>query len=706
MAFIMDLRQKLGPILVIIIGLSLGIFVLQTALESNTSLLSGRRDVVGEIDGEKIHYNEYMTRIAESEETYRLNQGQPITDNVRFSLREQAWNQMIQDRINGEMFDKLGISVSDAEMQELFFGQNPNDEIKRTFTNPQTGAFDPSAVKNYIASLDRSVQGEDVVEKRARWVNFEKYVREDRMQSKLRTLFRTGVYVPKWMAENAYNEKNTKYNVDYVSIPFTAIPDADVKVTDEDLQAYLDENKERFKQEETRKIEYVIYTVNPTADDSAAAFNYANEAQQKLSQVEVDTNYVKMNADRSLETFYHSAATIPEAGLKDTLIKAPVGTVIGPYLVNGTFYTAKVVDKAMIADSVMASHILFATQGATDTVAIKQRADSVMNAIKGGANFAELAKKYSADKGSAEKGGDLGWIKQGQTVKNFNQFLFFGGKVGEYRLIKTEFGYHIVTITMSPDPVPAVKYYVFSRPVEASTKTDKDVFARANQFLSKNNNAAAFSAAVKANDNSYGKQTAEMVRKSDYQLPGLENARELVAWSFRSEPGTISPVFQSGNMYAIGHLVEAREAGTPTVNAVRTQIEPMVRNKKKAEMLVAKASKSMNSTLESIAAEFNTDVKNGPDVNIAEGYLPGVGTDPAFFGSLARLQQGQTSKPIAGNTGVYVIRVNAVTKPQPVADYNMVMQDVLRNTQPRIEYGVTEALKKKLHVDDQRYNFF
>jgi len=708
MAFIMDIRQKLGPIIVIIIGLSLGIFVLQTAISSNTSLLRGSRDVVGVVDGDKVHYNDYMQQVSKAEETYKLNQNQPITDNVRYSIREQAWNQMITDRINGDMFDKLGITVSQAEMQEMFFGKDPNAEIKKTFTNPNTGIFDPTAVKNYISTLDKSVQGEDVNEKRSRWINFETYVREDRLQSKLRALFHAGVYIPKWLAEEDYNTKNTKYNVDYVSIPLTTISDSAVKVTDEDIQKYLDENKEKYKQPESRKVEYVVFTVNPTADDTAAARKFVDEAQAKLSESQIDTNYVKLNADRAMDPSYYPIAKVPEAPLKDTLFLAPVGSVVGPIASNGSFYVAKIVDRVVVSDSVKASHILFATQGATDTVALKAKADSVFNAVKSGANFEELAKKYSDDKGSGQKGGDLGWVHQGQTVKAFNDFLFFKGHQGEIQLLKTEFGWHIVKIMEASVPQSAVKYYVFSRPVEASSKSDKMVFEQANQFASKHGDAATFTTAMKATDNKFVRQTAEAVRKSDFQLPGLENARELVTWAYKSEVGAISPVIASDNKYVIGHLVEAREEGTPSVAAIRPQVEPMVRNKKKAEMLAAQVAQAsaMGTTLESIAAKYNTEVKNQPELNVAEGYVPGVGADPAFFGNVAAAKQGTVSKPIAGAGGVYLIRVNSVTKPQPVADYNAVKMAQVQNVAPRIEYGITEALKKNMKIDDRRYNFF
>ena len=708
MAFLMDIRQKLGPIVVIVIGLSLAIFVLQTAIESNTSILTGSRDVVGEVDGDKIRYNDYIAEVTRAEEAFRLNQNQPITDNTRYQLREQAWNQMLNDRINAEMFDKLGITVTQAEMEELFFGANPNDEIKKTFTNPQTGIFDAAAVRNYIKTLDQSVQGEDVNEKRARWINFEKYVREDRLQSKMRSLFRSGVYVPKWMAEEEYTARNTKFNVDFVSIPLTTIPDADVKVTDEDIQNYLNENKERFKQPETRKVEFVVFTVNPTVEDTAAARNVITEAYARLSEAEVDTNYVKLNADRAMDPFYYPMDKVMEAPLKDTLFNAPVGAVVGPVNANGSFYVAKVIDRQLLSDSVKASHILFATQGATDTVALKTKADSVYNAVAGGADFATLAKKYSNDTQSGQNGGDLGWVKQGQTVKAFNDFLFFGGKTGEVRMVKTEFGYHIVKIVEASIPQSAVKYYVFSRPVEASTKSDKAVYEQANQFAMKNNSPSAFSASVKAAGGNYMRQTADAVKKNDYQLPGLENARELVTWAYRSDVGAVSPVIAVGNQYVIGHLVEAREEGAPTVAAMRSQIEPLVRNKKKAEMLAAQVSSAttMNASLESIAAKYNTDVKNQPDLNVADGYLPGAGADAAVLGRIAGLKEGQVSKPIAGNNGVYVVRVNSIAKAAPVADYNMVKADLMRNTSPRIEFGITEALKKNMEVEDYRYNFF
>lgn len=707
MAVFIDIRNKLGPILVILIGFSLVVFILQAALDSRSNLLTGNRDVVGVIDGEKIHYNEYMAKVEEMMTNYKLNNPGPMDDNTTYSIREQAWTQLVQDKINTDLYDKLGIVVSDAEMKDLFFGNDPNPEIKKTFTNPNTGLFDPNAVKNYISQLDRSVNGEDVVEKRTRWINFERYVNQDRLQSKLRTAFKMGVYIPKWYAENTYQERNTKFSFDYVAIPYTNIADSLVKVSDQEIQDYINKNKEKFKQEESRKLEFVTFTVVPSSSDTEVARSFVFDALAKLSAPELDTNFVKMNADRGLDEMYYPESAITQSSIKSALFSSPVGGIIGPIQDADEFVLCKVVDRKTLADSVKARHILFSTQGVSDSLKIKQRADSVLNLIRKGASFEEMAKTYSDDKGSAEKGGDLGYIKQGMTVKPFNNFLFFQGNQGDYKLVKTEFGYHIVNITEAVKNTPMVRYYSFTKKVEASSKTDKLYFEQANQFAAKYNTPELFEQAFKDNPN-YVKRTAEMVRKSDFQLPGLEGARELVTWAYKNDAGSISPVFSAGNNYVVAHLVEVRNEGTQSVAQARNQVEPILRNRKKGAMIAAElaAAGQMNTTLESIASKYGLEIKSVPETNFSDSYIMGIGVDNALIGNLARLKDNEISQPIIGNNYVFVVKMLSVSKPEPIADYSSIKSDVSRNISPRIEYGLSDALKKRLKIEDLRYNFF
>ncbi len=707
MAVFIDIRNKLGPILVILIGFSLVVFILQAALDSQSNLLTGNRDVVGVIDGEKIHYNEYMSKVEQLMVNYKLNNPGPMDDNTTYSIREQAWVQLIQDKINSDLYEKLGISVSEAEMKDLFFGNDPNAEIKKTFTNPNTGIFDPNAVKNYISQLDRSVNGEDVNEKRTRWVNFERFVNEDRLSTKLRTAFKNGIYIPKWYAENSYNERNTKFSFEYVAIPYSNIADSTIKISDDEIQQYINKNKEKFKQEENRKLEFVVFTVQPSSSDTDVARTFVFDALAKLSAPDLDTNYVKMNADRALDEMYYPESAIDKSAIKPGLFSQPIGSIIGPIQDGNDFVICKIVDRITLADSVKASHILFSTQGIADTLKIKYRADSVLNLIAKGAAFEELAKTYSDDKGSAEKGGDLGFIKQGMTVKPFNNFLFFAGNQGDMKLIKTEFGYHIVKITEAVKNSPSVRYYSFTRKVEPSSKTDKGYFEQANQFASKFNTPESFNQAFTDNPK-FIKRTADAVRKSDYQLSGLDGARELVTWAYKNEAGSISPVFSAGSNYVVAHLVEIRPEGTQSVNNARAQVEPLLRNRKKGAQIAAElaAAGQMNTTLESIASKYGLEIKPVPETNFADSYIMGIGVDNALIGNLNAIKENTVSAPIIGNNYVFVVKMLGKTSPAPVADYSNEKSDLARNLAPRVEYGLTDALKKRLKVEDLRYNFF
>ncbi|MEP7128021.1 MAG: SurA N-terminal domain-containing protein, partial [Chitinophagales bacterium] len=358
MALIGSIRNKLGPIIAIVIGLALAVFVLETALNSNSSLLQGSRDVVGVIDGQKIHYQDFANRLEEGVNNYKLQTNQPnIDDNTMFSLRDQTWNQIINEQVNGAEYRKLGLTVSPDELKDMFFGSEPVPEIKQAFTNPQTGIFDPAAVKNYVQNLDQTAEGEEQGERRMRWVAFEKAQKENRIQTKYQNLVAKAMYIPKWQAEADYNEKNTRAAIQFVMIPYASIVDTTVKVTDDELQAYLTKNKEKFKQEESRQLEYVIYPVVPSKDDTARVTKDVNEIYASLAAAPTDTNLLKVNSDNGLDKFYYPQAKVTSVYAMDTLFKVPVGSLIGPYFENGAYRIAKLIDRREVPDSVKARHI-------------------------------------------------------------------------------------------------------------------------------------------------------------------------------------------------------------------------------------------------------------------------------------------------------------------------------------------------------------
>ncbi|MBA3649755.1 MAG: SurA N-terminal domain-containing protein [Chitinophagales bacterium] len=709
MAIISKIRNRLGPIIVIVIGLALGVFVLETALNSNSSLLKGNKDIVGVVDGNEIHYRDFQNKVDTALNSYKQQTNQnSLDDNTTYMLRDQTWNQMVNDMINGEEFHKLGLTISVNELTDMFMGKDPISEIRKPFTNPQTGTFDPQAVKNYINNLDKPQQGDQTPpgQRRAQWVAFEKAAKQQRMVEKYANLVKGGLYIPKWQAQMDYDEKNTHAEVKYVMVPYTSISDSAVKVTDADIQTYIDAHKEQFKQDENRKLEYVIFSVKPSLQDSEEVVKQINNIYTKLSLAPDDTNDLKLNADNGIDRFYYSKENIASAKVRDTLLKLNIGSLIGPYFEDGAYKIVKLLDRRMVPDSVRARHILIrVAQGVDSAVALK-KTDSLYQALKNGASFDSLAIRFSDDKGSGQKGGDLGYMQQGKTVKNFNNFLFFQGRQGEVNVIRTEFGYHIVEILDAKDFHPAVQIVFITRPLEASSETDKLAYEQATQFASKYNTRQSFEKEVSSKP--YTKQLAPNVQKNAYQLPGLTSAREIVKWGYSAKVGEVSQVFSSDNNYVVALLTEVKPEGTMSVQDARQQVQLAVLKEKKGAQIAAQlaASGTLNATLESIATKFNQPVKSISNLAFANAYAQDLGFEPKVVGETFALKSNTVSKPILGESGVFVISVSSLNKPTPIADYNSYKQQILSSLQPRLQYGYAEALKKSIKIQDDRYLFF
>ncbi len=707
MAIIGVIRNRMGPIIVIVIGLALAVFVLETALNSNSSLLKANKDIVGVIDGEKIHYRDFTNQVDETVTTYKLQTNQPnVDDNTTYSLRDQTWNQLITDQINGSEYRKLGLTVSSDELKDMFLGNNPVPEIKQAFTNPQTGIFDPMAVKNYIENLDQSAEGEQPGERRARWVAFEKAQKENRLLTKYQNLIAKAIYVPKWQAEMDYNEKNTRASIQYVMIPYTTISDSAIKVTDEELQDYVNKHKEQFKQEESRQLDYVIFPVIPSKDDTVRVKKDIDEIYSKLIAAPEDTNLIKLNSESGLDKFYYSNEKITSAFVKDTLLKVPIGTIIAPYFENGSYRIAKLMDRREVPDSVNARHILIRVEPGADTVAARKKIDSIYTAFLAGSSFDSLAMRFSDDKGSGQTGGDLGFMTQGQTVKSFNNYLFFEGKINETKIVKSEFGYHLIQIVETKNIQPSVQVNFITRPLEASSETDKIIFDQATQFASANRTRDEFNKS--ATTNKLNKQTSPAVQKNAYQLPGLTSARDVVKWAYQVKLNEVSPVFSLQDNYVVAVLTGTKTEGTMSIDDARPQIEAAIKKEKKAQRITTKlsAATSLNATLESLAVSENQPVKTTENVMFANAYAENIGYEPKVIGQIFSLKENSISKPIAGEQGVFVVSVKELSKPSPIADYNSFTQQLLTSLQPRVQYGLTEALKKSVKIQDDRYLFF
>ena len=329
--------------------------------------------------------------------------------------------------------------------------------------------------------------------------------------------------------------------------------------------------------------------------------------------------------------------------------------------------------------------------------------------IENGSNFATLATQYSTDQGSAISGGDLGWFKRGQMVKPFEEAAFKNAK-NEVAVVISQFGIHIVQTTKRGVETKQVQIAYLVRNVEPSTRTEQNTYAKASKFAGENATSEEFDAAVA--EQKLSKRVAS-VRETDRQIVGLENARALIRAAYKAEEGDViissqeSPIFELGDNFVIAILSEVTEEGVATFNDVKARVELSVIKEKKAEYLVEKANTALagKTDLAAIATELGSTVKNAANIDFNTYSIPGLGLEPVVIGTITSLDVDQISKPVAGNNGVYIVKVTSVNQ----GTEGDVVNEQVRLAQSlsfRANSQAFEAHRSSVEIVDKRTNFY
>ncbi|MFM2207505.1 MAG: hypothetical protein RL213_1480 [Bacteroidota bacterium] len=697
MAVIGRIRKRVG-LLIGVVGVSMLLFILGDLVTSNTGLMNSNSDVLGEIGGEKIRYQEFERRVDQLTENYKLNtRTENIDQNTTDMLRDQAWNMYVNDFTLGKEYEKLGISCSADELFDMVAGKNPHPQVQQAFTDPNTKMFDKNAVMKFLKDLPNR---EDKVQQQ--WKNFEQAIRDERIADKYKTLIRGGLFVTTAEAKANYTDNSRLASIRYVRLDYNTVPDSSVTVEDSDLQSYYSANSSKYRQAETvRKMDYVTFDVTPSAEDQLATSTWINDRKAELTTAEDVAAVVNRNSDSPYDSTYHAKGTLAPA-IDTTLFNASAGTVIGPFEDGGAVKVARLMGEKMVSDSVQARHILLSVENG-DTAKAMAQADSLKNAIKKGAKFADLAPLFSKDPGSAAKGGDLGWFRQGMMVPSFNDACF-NGKVGDMPVVSSQFGVHLIEITGKGVPSRQIRVAVIDRKIEPSQKTYDAVFSKATAFASKITSSEMFDSTIAKEG--LNKRVAENVRETDKNIPGLEQPREMVRWAYQAEKGDISKVFTFGDKYVIARLSDIKEKGILPLDDVRDQVTVEARKKKKGEMLAAKIEAASAKSVDELASKLNTAAADADNVAFLNGYIMGIGNEPKVTGNIFGMKQGQLSRAIIGDNGVCVVYVKSFTEPPAVKEYTDSMNQLRDQRKQRSDYEVQAALKEASDIEDNRGRFY
>lgn len=692
--------------MVVVVCVSLVAFLLMDALVGPKSFFHQNTEV-GIVNGTGFDYRDFTNEVQNAENMYRAqNPGVTITDDIRHQLRDQVWNKFLQDQLLGAEYKKLGIAVSGQEVTDLTMTMDADPQIKQipAFQNPQTGQFDPNRVAAFITQLRGANQNDPQVQQQlAQWMQLQEFVESRSMATKFSSLITQALFVPSWLAKEQENDRNSYVTLSYVSVPYSSIPDSSVRLSDNELQDYLNAHAALFQQQESRSIEYVSFNTVPSSKDTATIMSGINSLKAQMDTMSLGEvpGFVSRNSETNFYDGYIPGSMIQSA-VKDSLLALPVGRIMGPYFDQNMVAYAEMLGKKSMPDTVDVQELLISTQLIPDSAA-KKRVDSIENAVKGGASFDAMVLEYSD--GPKENGGKMTLTPGNPNIpKEFNDYAF-NNPAGSIGVVHTQYGYHLVKIVDQKNFENAYKVAYLTKSMDPSQETDNATFSIASQFAGNNRSRSSFEKNSKGQNGVFMK-TADNVLSTAYDIQGIGSARDLIQWAFKAKIGDVSDVFSLGNNYVIAVLTGIKDKGTAKLNDVRPQVEALVRRQKKGAEI---AKKMQGSSLEAIAKNVNDSVSVAQHINFMTPFIPDAGFEPKVVGAAFNpaLKGGKLSNPVYGNNGVFIIKVDSVTLETPAT--GNLAQDVKQQEmmlQQQVGSQIFDVLKKNADIEDRRLKFF
>ncbi|WP_159022573.1 SurA N-terminal domain-containing protein [Formosa sp. L2A11] len=702
MAVLNKIRQR-SLFLILIIALALFSFVLSGLFKNGSALGSKSQNVVATINGKEISREDFLRKV----EYAQRQMGQGVTNTQAMN---RVWDQEVRQAVMESQYENLGFSVERDQMRDLL---KTNLASSPEFQN-EAGLFDENKLNEYIANLKATSK-----EAYEQWVDYEQSIAASGMQQDYVNMVKAGVTGTLAEGKVEHGLENNKVDIKYVQVPFTSISDSTVSVSKSEISSYIKDHNKQFQVEASRDINYVEFREVASLDDekeissalsgllnNSVVYNDITKANDTLlgfAQVKDNETFVNSNSDIKFDDRFLFKSALAK-NLADNLYDQSVGSTFGPYKDNGYLKLSKLVSETFIPDSAKARHILIpfvGSRGATaettlTEVEAKKTADSVMAVVKANpAKFVDML-SLSADKVSNEKEGVLDWFTYNAMVPEFRDFTFQNNK-GDIGVVKTDFGYHVIEILDQTAKEKAVKIATIAREIEPSDETVDKVFRDASKFEI----AVAgkdFQAVSKEND--YGVRPVKGIEVLQENIPGLGSQRQIVRWTFNEETkvGDVKRFNISGG-YVIVQLAAKNEAGLMSVENASAIVLPKLRKEKKAALIKERVKAT---TLDALASEENQTVKMASSINMKNPTISGAGREPIIVGAAFGLKEGETSKLIVGENGVYMVQVTKVSPAAELDNYQAFANRVGQQKANAVNTKLYEALKDASEIEDNR----
>ncbi|MGE5401222.1 MAG: peptidylprolyl isomerase [Ignavibacteriales bacterium] len=686
--------RSLAPAFIITIG---GIFVLFMVLSDSRviEIFGQRRNNVGSVNGEDITYQQFNTFLDQARQRQKEQTGRDIDEENMDAFNDQVWDAIVTQKLIEEQYAKLGIKVSDQEINDVLFGPNPPEALRRQFTD-STGRFNRQLYETTLLQQKKEVL-----------VGLEESIRQMRQQEKLQNYLFASITVSDGEIKRKFIDQNTKIKADYVLVDASNIPDASVSVNDNDLQKYYQDNQDKFKVEDQRKLKYILFSKSASKEDSASIKNnLAAVIEKAKSDTASFKSYIQIYSEAPYSVDTVKPNQVSENAV-DALVNAAPGSIIGPFTSYEGYVAYKLRSKVPSNETyVRASHILIPFKG--DEAKAQAEAMAIYNQLQSGADFAKLAKEKSDDVASARKGGDLGWFAKGQMVKEFEDASLNAPIGVVQKPIKSNFGYHIIKVTGKTSGKFVVEKLV--NKIKASASTTDNAYNAANDFVYV---AKKSSFEQEAKTMNYKVLETPLFNKDANYVPGVGSNKSLVDFAFDNDLNDVSDVFKAQNGYVVAKIAEVVKPGVKKFDEVKAQIRPLALREKKFEKAKQIAEKiqqqAMGSSLNAAAASYKEARFDTTGTFTPAQPVPGIGRDFPFIDKALSAEVGKITEPVKGMRGYYVIKVVNRTpfdKGVFAMQRNSVRDNLLQEKKSYFFSQWIDQLKKNAKIVDNRRMFY
>ena len=702
MAILGNLRKN-SFVLIAVIGMALFAFVIAGVFDG-----SGFQspDPIGKVNGDELSITDFRNQMDLLKKSYNFNDLQALTS---------AWDESIRTKLLEQQIDELGIGTS-IDHLEFFLSQSPSFSSDERFVN-DAGQFDINKFSNFIAEI-KEINPQSYLQ----WSSQENQFNEQIKVNTYFNLIASGLNSTFYQGKNQYFNSNSIADISFVKIPYSIISDSLVSVKNSEISKYIKENPVDFEQKSTRDISYVTFTESPSNQDEMdlrnkmnSLLNDRNEYNQvsKLNETLpgfLTTDdlefFLTENSDVEYDSVYRPKGFYSSEHAQ-MIFNLNNNNTYGPYVDGDFLKISKMLDKKKNGN-VRASHILVSyngSQGSNPQITrtkseARTEANRILRLVRSNPdNFSSYALEFSNGP-SKNNGGDLGFFQEGAMVKPFNDFVFTN-RVGRTGLVETDFGYHVIKVVAKEDVVKVGTLALRNIPSE---RTSDSIFNIASKFEIDLASTSNINDTAKNLD--FEVKSLNSIGELDHDLPDMESQRRLVQWLFNEETNIndYKRFDLSSGGYVIVQLTEKNEDGLMSPGLASINVLPILKNKKKAKIIIDKNRKYKS--LEEIASNNNLEINNVSALNQSTPIVAQAGFEPKVIGTAFGLEINGISSLVEGESGVYMIKLNALKDPEEIESYSAFENQLTNKLRTNLDFNIIQSLKNSADISDNRKGYY